>query len=192
MAQFQQQQQKFLDNQGSIDWGEEDFDDLDSELAHTESHTKLWKYPSGTCILCQEETNDSRLYGTFALMMDSNILRQTDLKDADFVREAIKTPSSMDRSAEDIRPFGVSGENLQAVRRLTSEGTEIVTERQVLGRGFPSSQTRRGPVTTGCGTHHALCLFRSVLQRSAATSEPPNSAQSSRTFGAKGVRVPAM
>ena len=160
MAQFQQQQQKFLDTQGGMDWGEEDFSDLESEAqAAPEAHKKLWKYPSGTCILCQEDTNDSRLYGTFALVTDSNILRQTDLKDPDFVREVLQTPSSLDRSADAIRPFGISGDNHQVVRRLTATGEEIVSERQTLGRGFPPNQTRRGPVTTGCGhIMHYACF----------------------------------
>lgn len=150
MAQFQQQQQNFMNNQSGIDWGEDDFSDLESELRDT-TESKLWKYPGGTCILCQEETTDSRLYGTFALVTDSNILRQTDVNDPDFVREALTTSSSLDRSAEEIRPFGVSGENREKVRRLDSTGREVVSEKQGLGKGFPSSQTIRGPVTTGCG-----------------------------------------
>jgi E3 ubiquitin-protein ligase UBR1 len=160
MAQFQQQQQKFLDTQGGIDWGEEDFSDLESEVQTApETHKKMWKYPSGTCILCQEDTNDSRLYGTFALLTDSNILRQTNLKDPDFVREVLQNPPSLDRSADAIRPFGVSGDNHQVVRRLTTTGQEIISERQILGKGFPPKQVKRGPVTTGCGhIMHYACF----------------------------------
>jgi E3 ubiquitin-protein ligase UBR1 len=150
MAQFQQQQKNFLDNQGDIDWGEEDAsdDNLDSD---TEDHKTYWQYPSGTCILCQEETKDGRLYGTFALMTNSQILRQTDFTDPDFVREVANTPSSLDRSAESVRPFGVSGENREQVHKVTSSGVEIVAERQFIGKGFPSESTRKGPVSVGCG-----------------------------------------
>ncbi|KAI9810349.1 MAG: hypothetical protein M1827_006316 [Pycnora praestabilis] len=152
MAQFQEQQKNFIDNQGNIDWGEDDSSDAESGMdTPTEDHGRLWKYPTGTCILCQEETNDARVYGTFALMMDSNILRQTDLKDPDFVAEAANAPSSLDRSADHIRPCGVSGQNKELVRKMTSKGEAILAERQGLGKGFPSSQVRRGPVTTGCG-----------------------------------------
>jgi E3 ubiquitin-protein ligase UBR1 len=159
MANFQQQQQKFLANQGGIDWGEEDFSDLESDIPAAPETQKMWKYPAGTCILCQEDTNDSRLYGTFALLTDSNILRQTDLKDPDFEREVLQTPKSLDRSADAIRPFGVSGDNHQVVRRLTTLGEEIVSERQILGKGFPSKMTKRGPVTTGCGhIMHYACF----------------------------------
>lgn len=169
MAQFQQQQQKFLDNQGSIDWGEEDFTVLESEMPGSlEEHRKSWAYPSGTCILCQEETNDTRLYGTFALIMDSDILRQTDLKDPSFVGEALDTPDSLDRSAEEIRPFGVSGQNRRTVRKLTNDGQEVITERQGLGKGFPPCQVKRGPITVGCGhIMHYTCfeLYYAATQR---------------------------
>ncbi|KAJ5700928.1 hypothetical protein N7493_011974 [Penicillium malachiteum] len=150
MAQFQQQQQNFLSRQGDIDWGEEDFSDLESE-GEAAPEVKVWKYPSGTCILCQEETNDSRLYGTFALLQDSTIMRQTDIRDADRIREALRTPTSLDRSAEHVRPFGVAGENRTTIRRLDSSGGEVISEKVGLSKGFNPKSTLRGPVTTGCG-----------------------------------------
>ncbi|KAK6610541.1 hypothetical protein H4I96_02139 [Botrytis cinerea] len=150
MAQFQQQQKNFLDNQGDIDWGEDDISDSDME-SEGESSKNYYQYPSGTCILCQEETKDGRLYGTFALMTTSSVLRQTDMSDADFVREAANVPSNLDKSAEDIRPFGVSGENKEQVHKVTSSGVDIVTERSFIGKGFPSNFTRPGPVSVGCG-----------------------------------------
>ncbi|RDW93752.1 putative ubiquitin-protein ligase E3 component (UBR1) [Aspergillus mulundensis] len=167
MAQFQQQQQNFLNNQGGFDWGDEDFSDMNSEPEIT-PEAKVWKYPSGTCILCQEETNDSRLYGTFALVQDSSILRQTDIQDSDWIREVLKTPSSLDKSAEDIRPFGVAGENHATVRRLDSSGGEIISEKIGLSKGFNPKNTVRGPVTTGCGhIMHYSCfeVYYSATQR---------------------------
>ncbi|KAI9673882.1 MAG: hypothetical protein M1817_002088 [Caeruleum heppii] len=160
MAQFQQAQQRFLANQGDIDWGEDDLSDAPEEAEVTsQEQKKVWKYPSGTCILCQEETNDSRIYGTFAFITDSNILRQTDLKDPIWIAEALNVPSSLDRSADDIRPFGVAQRNREVLRKLTADGRTIVTERQGLGKGFPPSQVRRGPVTTGCGhIMHYACF----------------------------------
>lgn len=149
MAQFQQQQQKFMDSQGVTDWGD-DISDEESEVAGS-TGTKLWKYPSGVCILCQEETNDSRLYGTFSLIMKSNILRQTDLNDPDWICEVLNLPDGLDRPADEIRPFGVAGENHEEVRKLTTSKGEILTSRQGLGRGFPGHFTHRGPVATGCG-----------------------------------------
>ena len=152
MAEFQKDQQKFLDNQDIVDWGDDDFDDLDSVgTGFTEEHRKMWKYPSGKCILCQAETNDTRLYGTFALVTNSTILRQTDLADPDFVDEALSTPANLDGSAESIRPFGVAGRNRKTIRKLASDGHETLSEHQGLGKGFPSSHVLRGPVSTGCG-----------------------------------------
>ncbi|RAL59660.1 hypothetical protein DID88_000293 [Monilinia fructigena] len=150
MAQFQQQQKNFLDNQGDIDWGEDDISDSDME-AEGESSKSYYQYPSGTCILCQEETKDGRLYGTFALLTTSSVLRQTNMSDPDFVREAANVPSNLDQSAEEIRPFGVSGENREQVHKVTSSGVDIVTERSFIGKGFPSGFTRPGPVSVGCG-----------------------------------------
>ncbi|KAK1149151.1 E3 ubiquitin-protein ligase ubr1 [Aspergillus melleus] len=167
MAQFQQQQQNFLNSQGDIDWGEEDFSDLESE-SEAAPEAKLWKYPSGTCILCQEETSDSRLYGTFALIQDSSIMRQTDIRDPDWIREVLKTPSSLDKSAEAIRPFGVAGENRTTVRRLDSTGGEVISEKVGLSKGFNAKNTLRGPVTTGCGhIMHYSCfeVYYTATQR---------------------------
>lgn len=167
MAQFQQQQQNFLSSQGAFDWGDDDFSDMESEtIGDTESTT--WKFPSGTCILCQEETNDSRLYGTFALVQDSGIMRLTDIQDKDWIREALRTPTSLDRSIEHIRPFGVAGENRIKVKKLDSSGGEVITEKVGLSKGFSSKNTLRGPVTTGCGhIMHYACfeVYCSAVQR---------------------------
>ena len=151
MAQFQKQQQDFLRSQNNIDWGEDDFDEIESVTMTQESHKQLWKYPSGNCILCQEETNDSRLYGTFGLIVESNMLRQTDMDDMDYVQEVINTPPSLDRAADLVRPFGVAGQNRKVLQKLTSDGREITSERQGLGKGFDAQNCRKGPVSTGCG-----------------------------------------
>lgn len=152
MAQFQQQQQNFLKNQESIDWGDDEMDDLESvATGATEEHRKLWKYPSGNCILCQEETNDTRIYGTFGMITNSKIVRQTDFEDPDIVEEVFSTPLSLDRSADETRPFGIASKNRKRVNKTTSEGHEIVTEFQGLGKGYPSSHAISGPVSNGCG-----------------------------------------
>ena len=169
MAQFQQQQQNFMNNQDGIDWGvEDDSDELESETGAAPEEAKVWKYPSGTCILCQEETNDSRIYGTFALIQDSSILRQTDTQDPDWIREVLKTPSSLDASADHARPFGVAGENHTTVRRLDSSGGEVISEKIGLSKGFNAANTTRGPVTTGCGhIMHYSCfeVYYTATQR---------------------------
>lgn len=149
MAQFQQQQKSFMENQGEIDWGSDLEDDEQAPPAEDRKHN--WKYPTGTCILCQEEADDRRLYGTFALLNNSRILRQTDFQDPELVREASQTPCNLDRSAEDIRPFGIARENRRMVQKLNSEGDTFLAERQTIGKGFDPKFSRPGPVASGCG-----------------------------------------
>nr|KMM65408.1 hypothetical protein CPAG_01759 [Coccidioides posadasii RMSCC 3488] len=159
MAQFQQQQQNFLSNQGEIDWGEEDFSADEKASVRSPTEKKLWKYPAGNCIFCQEETNDSRLYGTFALMIDSMMFRQTDECAQNSVGEVMDCPCSLDRSADAIRPFGIAGQNREQVRRLDSTGGEVISEKQGLGEGFPRSHVARAPIMTGCGhIMHYICF----------------------------------
>ncbi|KAF2147432.1 uncharacterized protein K452DRAFT_240900 [Aplosporella prunicola CBS 121167] len=163
MAQFKEQQTNFMANQ-DIDWGEGDFSDEELFDTPAAQEDKIWKYPSGTCILCQEETDDQRLYGTFAFISESNILRQTDIHDHDWLSEVVNTPTNLDRSAENIRPFGVAGKNRRTVEKTTFDGKTVVTERQDLGKGFPCSQVRRGPVSTGCGHIMHYSCFEVYLQ----------------------------
>ena len=149
LAQFEKQQENFLAN--NIDWGVDD-DDTDSVISGmTETRKKLWKYPSDNCILCQEETNDSRLFGTFGFMTESKLVRRTPRGDPDFLGEIFAVPASLDRSADSLRPFGVAGQNREQVQKMDAEGHDIKTKFQGLGRGFPSDEIYSGPVTTGCG-----------------------------------------
>lgn len=150
MAQFQQQQKSFLENQAAIDWGS-DLESEEEEMKQSEDRRHNWKYPSGTCILCQEEADDRRLYGTFALMTESRIFRLTDFQDPDVVREASQTPCSLDRSAEDIRPFGIARENRKMVEKLDAHGEVFLAEKQTIGKGHTISATQPGAVASGCG-----------------------------------------
>ncbi|KAH8727941.1 hypothetical protein GQ44DRAFT_824759 [Phaeosphaeriaceae sp. PMI808] len=163
MAAFKEQQGKFMANQ-DFDWGEDDFSDLEDETGGLLEQEKTLKYPSGTCILCQEDTDEQRLYGTFGYVSESRILRQTDLQDDDWVDEVTQTPISLDRSADDIRPFGVSGKNRRKVEKVSTTGERMATERQDLGKGFPRVHLKPGPVTTGCGHIMHYTCFEVYLQ----------------------------
>lgn len=148
-ADFQERQKSFAAAmKADIDW---DDDELDEDMVEVDETKKKWKYPTGNCMYCQEETNESRPYGTFAMIGESHILRQTDFHDKDFVREAAAVPLDLDRSAEDIRPFGVAGENKKIVQKVNTEGYTVLSEESFIGKGFPSSMTKPGPVSTGCG-----------------------------------------
>ncbi|KAJ4303304.1 E3 ubiquitin-protein ligase ubr1 [Kalmusia sp. IMI 367209] len=163
MASFKEQQGKFMANQ-DFDWGEE-LSDMDEEAdVPAAEQEKIEKYPGGTCILCQEETNEQRLFGSFGYVSRSHILRQTNTSDIDWVDEVVENPASLDRSAETIRPFGVSSKNRRTVEKITSGGEKVLTERQDLGKGFPCSYTRPGPVSTGCGHIMHYACFEVYLQ----------------------------
>jgi E3 ubiquitin-protein ligase UBR1 len=167
MAAFKEQQGKFLANQ-EFDWGEDDFSDLEDETGGLVEQEKTLKYPSGTCILCQEDCNEQRLYGSFGYISESRIMRQTPLHDEEWVDEVVQTPSSLDRSAEDMRPFGVAGRNRRTVEKVTASGERITSERQELGKGFPPLSVTPGPVTTGCGhIMHFACfeVYLNATQR---------------------------
>ncbi|PHH72748.1 hypothetical protein CDD82_5813 [Ophiocordyceps australis] len=151
MAQFQQQQKNFLENQGAMDWGSDVDEDDEAKQQQTEERGHDWKFPRGTCILCQEEVDDQLLYGTFALLAESRMLRQTDFQDASLVREASQTPCSLDRSADEVRPFGMAQENRKTVAKMNGRGERFLAERQTIGKGYAGDLSRPGPLASGCG-----------------------------------------
>ena len=174
MASFKAQQNSFMARQG-LDLEADDFSDMDEDTAqsaHTAHEEKTWEFPAGSCMLCQEDTDDKRLYGTFAFIGPSRILRQTPVNDADFVAEVIDTPASLDRSADAIRPFGVASSAKEVIQKVSADGSVMVTERQGLSKGFPKGQTLEGPVVTSCGhLMHFNCFeaYMAATQRRHAT-----------------------
>jgi E3 ubiquitin-protein ligase UBR1 len=155
MAQMKLQQNSFLENQGLSAFGDDldDFDDMSvTEEPENIEQKKTWNFPTGTCIWCQEETDDQRLYGTFVFLGESNILRSTPVDHRDFVREVIDTPASLDRPADEIRPFGVAGKNKYKTQKVSADGIAFTIERQGLSQGFPRQDANiKGPVATSCG-----------------------------------------
>lgn len=152
MAQMQQQQQNFLDNQPMDEMADDDSSDVALPTDITlEEHTQTWRYPAGNCILCQEEADESQIFGTFALMSMNNFFRKTDVQDPDFLEEVLTTPASLDRSADGIRPFGLAGKNKYQVKKRTSDGGETTKELQGISKGFPPASSKRAPLSTGCG-----------------------------------------
>ncbi|RMZ73725.1 ubiquitin- ligase e3 component [Pyrenophora seminiperda CCB06] len=172
MAAMKEQQGKFLANQ-DFDWGEDDFSDLEDETGGLVEQEKTLRYPFGTCILCQEDCNEHRLYGSFGYISESRILRQTPLgqrprEDDEWLDEVVQTPGSLDRSADHLRPFGVASKNRRSVEKVTATGERVTSERQDLGKGFPPSFVMPGPVTTGCGhIMHFACfeVYLNATQR---------------------------
>lgn len=165
MASFKAQQTSFMEKQG-LDWEADDFSDMEEDTeagADKGLASKTWKFPSGSCMLCQEETSDDRLYGTFAFMAPSKILRQTPVNDEDFVNEVLDTPSSLDRSADSVRPFGVANTGREVVEKTAADGTKIAQERRGLSKGFPQDECREGPVVTSCGHIMHFSCFEAYM-----------------------------
>ena len=156
MEEFKQIQNMF-EEKNNIDWGEDV--DIDDQSNASSKEENVWKFPSGTCILCQEETDDRKIYGTFGYVAESNILRQTPFDREEWVKEMLELPESLDRSAEEVRPFGVARQNRYQVHKVSSSGEVVSVARQDLGKGFPVKQSKPGPVAVGCGhiTHYS-CL----------------------------------
>ncbi|KAI4765150.1 hypothetical protein E4T52_02552 [Aureobasidium sp. EXF-3400] len=152
MAQFKAQQTSFMENQG-LDWEAEDYSDMeqDGELIEKVVETKVCSFPQEPCILCQEDTDDSRIYGTFAFIAPSRILRKTPLDDKDFVQEVLDTPDNLDQSADAIRPFGVAKFATETVEKVYPDGSKSKQERRGLGKGFPHDSASQGPVLNSCG-----------------------------------------
>ncbi|KAL1590336.1 hypothetical protein WHR41_00619 [Cladosporium halotolerans] len=175
MAQMKQQQNSFLMNQGLAGFDDGEFEDIEDDMAFNEEpedlveQRKVWNFPTGTCILCQEATDDRKLFGTFAFLGESNILRSTPVDDPDFVEEVMEVPENLDQSADHLRPFGVAGKNKHTVQKTTGDGKTAKIERQGLSKGFPHAQhSTRGPVSSSCGhIMHYACfeLYLTATQR---------------------------
>ncbi|KAL5615179.1 hypothetical protein BROUX41_005237 [Berkeleyomyces rouxiae] len=153
MAQFQQQQKEFLGNQGEIDWGSDldDSMDEDEEAKADGTHQTIWKFPSDTCLQCQEKTDDRKLFGTFAMFCESRVVRATDIQQPAVVREVLNTTISLDHQMSRTRPTGMSGENTTKVIKYDNTGNPLEAEEQGIGQGFSSKSTLPGPVSVSCG-----------------------------------------
>jgi E3 ubiquitin-protein ligase UBR1 len=164
MAQFKAQQTSFMENQG-LDWEADDYSDMeqDGELIEKVVETKVCPFPKEPCILCQEDTDDSRIYGTFAFIAPSRILRQTPLDDKDFVQEILDTPENLDQSADAIRPFGVAKFATETVEKVNPDGSKSTSERRGLGKGFPHDSAFQGPVLNSCGHIMHFSCFEQYL-----------------------------
>ncbi|PHH55714.1 E3 ubiquitin-protein ligase ubr1 [Ceratocystis fimbriata CBS 114723] len=154
MAQFQKQQQEFMGKQGEIDWGSDIGDSMDEDEADAKAdgtHQVTWKFPSGTCLQCQEKTDERKTFGTFAMFNESRIVRLTDIQIPAVVREVRNTPESLDQQMPRDRPFGMSGENIVKITKYDKDGQPLESEEQGISQGFSSKFTLPGPVSVSCG-----------------------------------------
>ncbi|KAF9383674.1 hypothetical protein CPC16_008821 [Podila verticillata] len=211
MAQFAQAQKSFMslnedlydsDTDEDEDEAKEKNEDDDQPLdigAHKVAEA-IWHYPTGTCIVCQEEMTQSSEYGMLAYVQPSHVLRQTPMDNSQFLLESTVSPLSLDVSATSIRPFGIAsgfdkhrtafGQETESKSPLNSSSSGKSTSKeqpyrpQSTAKGFPTSSHRRGLYSSSCGhLMHIRCFetyVRSLQQRHDAQhnrNHPENPAQ---------------
>ncbi|KAI9032184.1 hypothetical protein DFJ74DRAFT_653542 [Hyaloraphidium curvatum] len=118
MAQMKAQQQQFMVSHGfGGPESEEEDDDMDLQAddgapAEDSLRERAWRFPAGTCIVCQEDADKgSELYGMLAFAQSSRLVRPLNPAEPDEATAAlagvVHLPSSLD---EDAGP--ASGSNL--------------------------------------------------------------------------------
>lgn len=165
-SQFQQTYQALLDDEES-DADTDSFEEIDRmEVDDGSPILQTFQYPTGVCILCQEETSDDSPYGLPAMIHKHPLSRITPLDDEYFVEEVAMTPTSLDSHYP--RPFGQA--NWQGTRSVidSENNAKNVTEK-IIGKGFPTQLDDLGHSVTACGhLLHYRCwksYFKSVKTR---------------------------
>ncbi|KAF9431062.1 hypothetical protein BGZ94_009987 [Podila epigama] len=213
MAQFAQAQKSFMslnedlydsdndDEEGDAGSMQEDEEQNPLDIGANKVAEAVWHYPTGTCIVCQEEMTQSSEYGMLAYVQPSHVLRQTPMDQAQFLLESTISPLSLDVSATSIRPFGIAssfekhkasfGQDNTSPPTSASSGkgramgtSEQSYRPQNTAKGFPTSSHRRGLYSSSCGhLMHIRCFetyVRSLQQRHDAQhnrNHPENPAQ---------------
>ncbi|KAI8366836.1 uncharacterized protein BYT42DRAFT_588028 [Radiomyces spectabilis] len=163
MSQFAQAQNQFMSQYGE-EYEDEDESDYEQEFEEETQATqivapdgeleleRICHFPSGTCIVCQEELDRSKLYGMLGLVQKSHILRQTPLNNHDVLSDILDTCQGIDPTEEN--------NNLET---LQYKKTDL--------RGFPSDEHVAGLHVSSCGhLMHAECFEN--YQSSVANETP--------------------
>ncbi|CAO3587585.1 unnamed protein product [Absidia cylindrospora] len=159
MSQFAQAQSQFMSQHSEL-YDEEDDDDgkvnephnMDEDSNDEVKHDltpgtndseveveRLCHFPAGTCIVCQEELDRTRLYGVLGLVQNSHIQRQTPLKNADVLVDICETAQGRNPALE----------RAEAVPPGAKAGLH----------GFPSDAHVPGVQVSSCGhLMHARCF----------------------------------
>ena len=147
---------------------DDDYEKIDKMEVDANMPVITFPFPSGTCILCQEETDEDKPYGLPIMIHQSPLFRHTPHNDDDFVSEVMSTPTSLD--IPHPRPFGQA--DWHGTRKIVNSENHIkvVTEKR-LGKGFPLKDRHdMGLSVTTCGhLLHYRCwesYFKSVSARS--------------------------
>ncbi|PIA14708.1 hypothetical protein COEREDRAFT_46427 [Coemansia reversa NRRL 1564] len=141
MAEFASQQQSFMSQYG------DDTCDKGKGVDAQRVHQPLWSAPCGACILCQEECDGSRPYGSLALIQANRAIRTAPLSDAAHVIDILRLPSELDSSTDQLR----------AMNQI-AHGAYGATSGL---KGFPVMYHQRGMVASTCGhLMHMRCFMQ--------------------------------
>lgn len=179
MAQFAQAQSNFMsqnedmyDDDTDSDINEEDVDVEDNSgnggVAMTEDGElevqRKFHFPSGTCIVCQEEADSSELYGMLAFIQPSTLLRQTPLDDTTILSDIFSIDKGLDAEVSYEVPSSASDKSI-AGKKYT---------RPSAIHGFPPQSHKSGLHMSTCShLMHVKCFetfYASIESRHAAQS----------------------
>ncbi|EED85756.1 predicted protein [Postia placenta Mad-698-R] len=90
MRQMKAQQASFVTN----------LEDLDADEDEDIGDTPEAPVSYGTCIVCQEELNNSKPFGSLGFLQPSRLLRRQPDSQGAYITEALSSPESLDRNSE--------------------------------------------------------------------------------------------
>jgi hypothetical protein len=181
MAQFAQAQSTFMSQNEDI-YDDEDIDsDFDDEqVGHEEASAqddvaisddgelevqRKFHFPSGTCIVCQEDADSTHLYGMLAFIQPSTLLRQTPLDDTSVIADVLSIEKGLDTEAH-------REEQQSAMSEKSSPGKKQPRTSHI--HGFPPQSHKSGLHMSTCShLMHVKCFetyYASIEARHAAQS----------------------
>lgn len=151
MKQFAAAQKTFLDNFDDVD------EDEDMEDASEDNHTY------GICIVCQEDLDNTRLFGTLGLVQASKLIRRMPEHYGGYMNDVLIAPQSLDATPHDWE----SNPGSHRSTRMTDSSPPF--------NGFPRQYIRFGLHGSVCGHMMHLECFTvyagSIRQRHRAQAQ---------------------
>ncbi|KAI9487149.1 MAG: hypothetical protein EXX96DRAFT_605151 [Benjaminiella poitrasii] len=147
MAQFAQAQTQFMEKNEFL-YDEEDdafvdapenFSTANEEENSSDGMHRFCAYPTGTCIVCQEDANDRSLpYGLLGLIQSSNVMYETPMDDSGMLNDIYDMGPNLDVEWQDHQC-------------LTDDATSVP--------GFPAQAHKTGLYASTCGHFmHIKCF----------------------------------
>ncbi|KAJ6608860.1 hypothetical protein B0H10DRAFT_2166482 [Mycena sp. CBHHK59/15] len=141
------------------------FEDIDDEDDESMEETQEEQVSYGTCIVCQEDLNSSRPFGTLGMIQPSRFIRRHPDSHNSYLNEVLQTPTSMDRPA---------GPVISKFPPPQAEALDAKAGTPPSFDGFPAQFTRFGLHSSVCSHMMHLDCFQvysvSIRQRHRAQS----------------------